>query len=71
MTWNWEQPHWPKFTYDSAALEPLEPQFLLHSGEFVGALVASLPDLAHVSAKWNQRDVMAGLVPAIHVLIAA
>ena len=37
MTWNWEQPDWPKFTYDSGALEPLEKQFLLQSGEFVGA----------------------------------
>jgi Fic family protein len=37
MTWNWEQPGWPKFSYDSAALDPLERQFLLHSGEFLGA----------------------------------
>src|SRR5713226_6054284 len=37
MTWNWEQPGWPEFTHDSAALEPLERQFLLRSGEFIGA----------------------------------
>jgi Fic family protein len=37
MTWNWEQPDWPEFTYDSGALEPLERQFLLRSGEFIGA----------------------------------
>src|SRR5437763_13062610 len=37
MTWNWQQPEWPNFTYDSMALEPLEKQFLLRSGEFVGA----------------------------------
>src|SRR5438128_9658105 len=37
MAWNWEQSGWPEFTYDSAALEPLERQFLLRSGEFVGA----------------------------------
>ncbi|MBR0824794.1 Fic family protein [Bradyrhizobium manausense] len=37
MMWNWEQPHWPKFSYDSKALEPLEQQFLLQSGEFIGA----------------------------------
>src|SRR5438105_12959943 len=36
MTWNWEQPRWPQFTYDKAALEPLEKRFLLHSGEVVG-----------------------------------
>ena len=37
MRWNWEQPDWPNFTYDSGALEPLEKQFLLQSGEFIGA----------------------------------
>src|ERR1700757_4002951 len=37
MTWNWEQPGWPNFIYDSRALEPLEQQFLRQSGEFVGA----------------------------------
>ena len=37
MKWNWEQPGWPEFSYDPAAIEPLERQFLLHSGEFIGA----------------------------------
>jgi Fic family protein len=37
MTWNWEQPEWPNFTYDPGALEPLEKQFLLQSGELIGA----------------------------------
>lgn len=37
MSWNWQQPDWPNFTYDSKALEPLEKQFLLQSGELVGA----------------------------------
>ena len=37
MTWNWQQPDWPEFTYDRAALEPLERQFLLQSGAFIGA----------------------------------
>lgn len=37
MTWNWQQPGWPDFSYDSKALEPLEQQFLRQSGEFVGA----------------------------------
>src|SRR5229473_2212380 len=35
MTWNWQQPDWPEFTYDRAALEPLERQFLRQSGEFI------------------------------------
>ncbi len=37
MSWNWEKPDWPNFSYDSTALEPLEKQFLLQSGEFIGA----------------------------------
>src|SRR5258708_1523177 len=37
MPWNWQQPDWPEFTYDRAALEPLEEQFLRRSGEFIGA----------------------------------
>lgn len=37
MTWNWEQPGWPNFSYASEALEGLERQFLVQSGEFVGA----------------------------------
>ena len=37
MRWNWQKPDWPNFTYDSRAIEPLEQQFLLHSGQFIGA----------------------------------
>jgi Fic family protein len=37
MTWNWQQSDWPDFTYDSKVLEPFERQFLLQSGEFIGA----------------------------------
>jgi len=37
MSWNWEKPDWPNFTYDSTVLEPLERRFLLRSGEFIGA----------------------------------
>src|SRR5215468_721405 len=44
MTWNWEQPDWPEFAYDSKALEPLEQQFLLQSGEFIGACKHIGPD---------------------------
>ena len=44
MTWNWEQPRWPEFTYDPAALESREHQFLLGSGEFVGAFKHVGPD---------------------------
>lgn len=38
MRWNWTQPAWPNFSYDSAAVEPLERRFLLSSGEIVGAV---------------------------------
>ena len=37
MTWNWDSPTGRVSHYDSAALEPLERQFLRQSGEFVGA----------------------------------
>ncbi|MFZ5682749.1 MAG: Fic family protein [Pseudomonadota bacterium] len=37
MTWNWEKPDWPKFTFDSKALEAFETRFLVKSGEFLGA----------------------------------
>jgi Fic family protein len=37
MAWNWQQPDWPEFTYDSTILEPQERQFLIDSGEFIGA----------------------------------
>jgi Fic family protein len=36
MRWNWEQTAWPKFSYDTKALEALERQFLRQSGEFIG-----------------------------------
>jgi Fic family protein len=36
MAWNWQQPDWPHFSYDKTALEPLESEFLLRSGEFLG-----------------------------------
>src|SRR5258708_1122716 len=37
MSWNWEKPDWPNFTYNSTALEPLEKRFTLRSGELIGA----------------------------------
>lgn len=44
MTWNWQKPDWPNFSYDSKGLEPLEHRFLLQSGEFVGACRHIGPD---------------------------
>ncbi len=37
MAWNWQQSGWPEFAFDPTALEPLERQFLLSSGKFIGA----------------------------------
>lgn len=44
MKWNWEQPDWPHFSYDTQALEPLEREFLLRSGEFLGVFRHVSPD---------------------------
>jgi Fic family protein len=44
MTWNWQQAGWPHFTYDPAAMEPLEREFLLNSGEFFGVFKHVGPD---------------------------
>jgi Fic family protein len=44
MEWNWQQPDWPDFTYKKGPLEGLERQFLLQSGEFVGAFRHIGPD---------------------------
>ena len=38
MVWNWQQTGWPAFTWDVAALQPLEQQFLLRSGESLAAV---------------------------------
>jgi Fic family protein len=44
MAWNWQHPNWPNFVYDSDALELPERQFLLRSGEFIGAYRHVGPD---------------------------
>ena len=36
-TWNWQQPDWPHFQYDSSSLKALEDDFLRRSGELLGA----------------------------------
>lgn len=38
MKWNWQQPDWPKFKYDEAALKKLEDQFLYRTGFLTGAI---------------------------------
>lgn len=38
MTWNWQQPDWPAFSWDPTHLRKAEEAFLLGAGIFVGAL---------------------------------
>ncbi|NEW86219.1 Fic family protein [Rhodopseudomonas sp. WA056] len=37
MPWNWEDPNWPVFSYEAKGLDKFESDFLLRSGEFIGA----------------------------------
>ncbi len=43
MTWNWQQPHWPEWRYDSNALVIKEQQFLLAAGRLQGAFAHLSP----------------------------
>jgi len=38
MTWNWQQPEWPRFDWDARALSDQETRFLHEAGVVVGAL---------------------------------
>jgi len=38
MKWNWQQPNWPNFRYDTRALKALEDQFLQQTGVLIGTL---------------------------------
>lgn len=38
MTWNWQQPDWPDFSWDEARLRKAEEHFLVGAGMFVGTL---------------------------------
>src|SRR5437764_314095 len=44
MACNWQHPEWPRFAYEAGGLKALERQFLLRSGEFVGAFRHIGPD---------------------------
>jgi Fic family protein len=37
MTWNWQQPDWPYFSYDKSLLDDFEKQLLLGAGLLFGA----------------------------------
>jgi len=38
MLWNWQQPDWPRFSWQAARLAKAEEQFLLGGGVFLGAV---------------------------------
>jgi Fic family protein len=38
MTWNWQQPDWPRFAWKPSRLDAAEQQFLVGGGTFVGAI---------------------------------
>src|SRR5271168_454777 len=38
MTWNWQQPDWPNFSWDQARVRKAEQQFLLGAGVLAGTL---------------------------------
>jgi Fic family protein len=38
MTWNWQQPDWPHFSWDEARLRKAEEYFLIGTGMFVGTV---------------------------------
>ncbi|MAC58724.1 MAG: cell filamentation protein Fic [Novosphingobium sp.] len=38
MKWNWQQPDWPKFRWESVPLAALEGQFLQQSGILIGSV---------------------------------
>jgi Fic family protein len=44
MTWNWQKPDWPHFSWDRASLEEAEGRFLVEAGVFVGAMKHLGPD---------------------------
>ena len=38
MTWNWQKPDWPDFTWDKTCLAQAEERFLRETGIFVGSV---------------------------------
>ena len=38
MTWNWQQPDWPNFSWDAPRLRKAEEHFLVGTGVFAGAV---------------------------------
>jgi Fic family protein len=38
MTWNWQQPDWPRFAWDASPLTKAEERFLRETGVFLGTV---------------------------------
>ena len=43
MTWNWQKPDWPDFSWNEALFRKAEERFLVETGIFVGTLKHLLP----------------------------
>jgi len=43
MSWNWQAPDWPRFSWDAARLRAAENEFLVGAGMFAGS-IRHLPD---------------------------
>ncbi len=56
MRWNWQQPDWPNFRWDSAALAALESRFLQQSG----MMIASVKHLGDGDRTAITIDIMTG-----------
>lgn len=51
MRWNWQQPDWPRFSWDAARLSRAEERFLLDAGRYAGVV-------EHVAAADRDRLVV-------------
>ena len=38
MTWNWQKPDWPDFSWNETLLRNAEERFLLEAGMFIGTV---------------------------------
>ena len=59
MTWLWQLPDWPHFTWDEAALKPLEDEFLAGFNRLLGARQHLDPDdSSRLRVDWLRDEAM-------------
>src|SRR3972149_5501910 len=44
MSWNWQQPDWPNFSWNKALLVKADALFLVEAGEYVGTVKHLVPE---------------------------